>query len=89
MIQFALGFDDGFDAELAAETLRSEGYVVEILRSGPAWVVSAIPETGEEDVWSARRHLDHLARSLDGSFLGHGGLDWTPRVPRVERALHD
>jgi hypothetical protein len=78
-VYFALLFGGRDVAEVAADTLRAEGYGVEFQpqprNNSVAVTATATSELSAVEIAAARSRMAALASELGGDFLGHGGSE--------------
>ncbi len=71
-VGFHLYFPSEPEARRAAETLKGEGYAVEVRPSADAvdWITLASAEIDDKDFDKTEAHMESLARSMGGRFDG-------------------
>jgi hypothetical protein len=76
MQQFSLAFRSPEAAERAETALKADGFITESEpgHDGSYWTVSVVSNEPSVDTESVERRMKVLADTLDGDYLGHGGL---------------
>jgi hypothetical protein len=76
VIQFFIAFETEERAIEAASILDGRGFETAVHRGDEAslWTLSAVPRESKIDVRKTSRMLKEVSRSLDGDYVGHGGM---------------